>query len=67
MKKNDGVLCSVQSADRDEDHFKDPQDFDIYRDLSPEDTLGFGWAHIAARASGSRGPSLRKSSVSVLA
>ncbi|KAK5105733.1 hypothetical protein LTR62_002321 [Meristemomyces frigidus] len=43
MKKNDKLICSVQSADRDEDYFKDPSRFDMHRPLNPADTLGFGW------------------------
>lgn len=43
MKKNDGVICSVQSADRDEQHFENPDKFDMHRPLDAKDTLGFGW------------------------
>lgn len=43
MKKGDKLICSVQSADRDEEYFKDPNQFDIHRKVEPRDTLGFGW------------------------
>lgn len=42
MKKNDGVICSVQSADRDEDYFQNPDKFDIHRQLESRDSLCFG-------------------------
>jgi len=44
MKKNDSVICAVQSADRDEDYFAVPDKLDIHRRLlDPNDTLAFGW------------------------
>ncbi|KAI1261908.1 cytochrome P450 [Xylariaceae sp. FL1019] len=42
LKKGDGVICSVQAANRDEDVFKNPEEFNIHREMSPADTLGFG-------------------------
>lgn len=39
-----GVICSVQSADRDEAQYKDPDTFNIHRENSdPKDVLGFGY------------------------
>ena len=43
FKKGDGVICSVQSANRDEDRFHDAEKFDIHRKMSYEDSLGFGY------------------------
>lgn len=43
MKKGDKLICSVQSADRDEEHFAHPDRFDIHRQIEPKDVLGFGW------------------------
>ncbi|KAK7991445.1 hypothetical protein PG996_013503 [Apiospora saccharicola] len=44
LKKGEGVICAVQSANRDEGQFPDPDKFDIHRPgMRPEDTLGFGF------------------------
>lgn len=43
FSKGDGVICSVQSANRDEDKFKDPEKFDIRREFDYGDSLGWGY------------------------
>ncbi|KAL8718900.1 MAG: hypothetical protein Q9225_004025 [Loekoesia sp. 1 TL-2023] len=43
IKKGEGVICLVQSADRDETYFKKGVQFDIHHDYNPQDTLGFGY------------------------
>ncbi|KAL9598745.1 MAG: hypothetical protein Q9219_004303 [cf. Caloplaca sp. 3 TL-2023] len=42
IKKGEGVICLVQSADRDESFFKGGPQFDIHHEYDPQDTLGFG-------------------------
>ena len=42
IKKGEGVICSVQSADRDEYVFPNPDRFDIHRKIDPASILGFG-------------------------
>lgn len=42
MKKGDGIIASNQSANRDEEVFKDADKFDMHREW-PEKELGFGW------------------------
>lgn len=43
IKKGEGVICLVQSADRDETYFKKGIQFDIHHNYKPQDTLGFGY------------------------
>lgn len=43
LKKGDGVVCSVQAANRDKRQFEDPERFDIHRKMSEQDSLGFGY------------------------
>jgi len=43
IKAGEGVICSVQSADRDEEKWPEPNKFDIHRNASPKDVLGFGY------------------------
>lgn len=44
IPKGTGVICSVQSADRDEEKFPHPNKFDIHRNNpDPKDVLGFGY------------------------
>ncbi|KAL1581894.1 hypothetical protein WHR41_09339 [Cladosporium halotolerans] len=43
VKKGEGVICSVQAGNRDEDKFSDPETFDIRRHFDKEDSLGFGY------------------------
>lgn len=44
LKRGEGVICAVQSANRDGDKFPDPDRFDIHRPgMRPKDTLGFGF------------------------
>lgn len=43
IPKATGIICSVESADRDEDKFADPNEFNIHRDGDPGDILGFGY------------------------
>ncbi|KAI9699556.1 MAG: hypothetical protein M1820_007187 [Bogoriella megaspora] len=43
MKEGDGVICAVQSGDRDEDISPNPDKFDIHRKVDPESVLGFGY------------------------
>ncbi|KAI0147264.1 cytochrome P450 [Xylariaceae sp. FL1272] len=42
LKKGDGVICSVQAANRDDEMFKNPEEFNVHREMSTADTLGFG-------------------------
>lgn len=42
IKKGDGVICSVQAANRDENLFADSEKFDIHRKMDDTDSLGFG-------------------------
>ncbi|KAJ9618995.1 hypothetical protein H2203_008811 [Taxawa tesnikishii (nom. ined.)] len=42
IKKHEGVICSVQSGDRDEEKAPNPDEFDIHRKVPYEDILGFG-------------------------
>ncbi|QIW98332.1 hypothetical protein AMS68_003850 [Peltaster fructicola] len=43
LKPDERVICAVQSADRDEEHFDNPDSFNIHRTVRSEDILGFGW------------------------
>lgn len=43
VQKGESVICSVQSGDRDEDKTEKPELFDIHREYSGEDVLGFGY------------------------
>ena len=43
IRKGEGVICSVQSGDRDEEKTLEPEKFDIYREYDPKDVLGFGY------------------------
>ena len=43
LKKGEGVVCSVQSGDRDEDVSPQPDKFDIHRKRDPKSILGFGY------------------------
>ena len=42
IKKGEGVIASNQSANRDEEVFKNADTFDMHREW-PEKELGFGW------------------------
>ncbi|KAL8940052.1 MAG: hypothetical protein Q9216_003026 [Gyalolechia sp. 2 TL-2023] len=42
IHKGEGVICLVQSADRDETYFKDGAHFDIHHGYDAGDTFGFG-------------------------
>ncbi|KAI0188519.1 cytochrome P450, partial [Xylaria flabelliformis] len=43
IKKGEGVICAVQSADRDEAVTQKPDVFDVSRKYPAEDLLGFGY------------------------
>lgn len=43
IKAGEGVICSVQSADRDEEYYSAPDRLDIHRDHAKADVLGFGY------------------------
>lgn len=43
IKKGEGVICLVQSGDRDESYFENADRFDIHRNQDPRDSLGFGY------------------------
>ncbi|KAI0854535.1 cytochrome P450 [Xylaria cubensis] len=43
VKKGEGVICAVQSADRDEAVTQKPDVFDVSRKYPAEDLLGFGY------------------------
>lgn len=43
LQKGDAVICSVQAANRDEEKFTDPEQFNIYREMQNGDSLGFGY------------------------
>ncbi|KAL8786596.1 MAG: hypothetical protein Q9195_008153 [Heterodermia aff. obscurata] len=43
IQKGDGVICLVQSADRDESFFTKGTEFDIHHDYDTKDNLGFGY------------------------
>ncbi|KAI1323621.1 cytochrome P450 [Xylariaceae sp. FL0255] len=43
IKKGEGVICAVQSADRDEGATPRPEAFDLHRKYDPKDLLGFGY------------------------
>lgn len=43
IKKGEGVICSVQAANRDEEKFKNAESFNIHRNMSYEDSLGWGY------------------------
>lgn len=42
LKKGDGLICSLPSANRDEDVFVDPDRFDVTRDASAHLAFGYG-------------------------
>ncbi len=42
IRKGEGVICSVQSADRDQSFYEHPNRFDIHRKSHPGDVMGFG-------------------------
>ena len=42
IKKGEGIICLVQSADRDETFFQKGTEFDIHHDYDSQNTLGFG-------------------------
>ena len=50
IKKGEGVICAVQAANRDEDKFKDPESFNIWREMSLQHSLGFGWGQHRSQA-----------------
>jgi fungal nitric oxide reductase len=43
IKAGEGIICSNQSANRDEDVFPDPDTFNMHRKRGSEEALGFGW------------------------
>jgi fungal nitric oxide reductase len=43
IRAGEGVICSNQSANRDEEVFPDPDTFDMHRKRGSEEALGFGW------------------------
>ncbi|KAI9739598.1 MAG: hypothetical protein M1834_006316 [Cirrosporium novae-zelandiae] len=43
IKAGEGIICSNQSANRDEEVFPDPDTFNMYRRRGSEEALGFGW------------------------
>ena len=43
IKAGEGIICSNQSANRDEDVFPDPDTFDMNRKRGSEQALGYGW------------------------
>jgi cytochrome P450 len=42
IRQGEGVICSLPSGNRDEDHFTDPDQFDINRDASAHLAFGYG-------------------------
>ncbi|KAM0328964.1 hypothetical protein ACHAPQ_006964 [Fusarium lateritium] len=43
IRANEGIIASNQSANRDEDVFENPDDFNMNREWPAEDPLGFGF------------------------
>jgi nitric oxide reductase len=43
IRANEGIIASNQSANRDEDVFKNPDEFNMNREWPAEDPLGFGF------------------------
>lgn len=42
IKAGEGIICSNQSANRDEEIFPDPDTFNMYRKRGSEPALGYG-------------------------
>lgn len=43
IKSGQGVIVSIQSANRDESVFKDANNFNIHRERGQEESLAFGY------------------------
>lgn len=43
IQQGEGVICSVQSADRDEAFYDHPDNFDIHRSQATNEMVGFGY------------------------
>lgn len=43
IKAGEGIICSNQSGNRDEDVFSNPDTFNMRRERGSEEALGYGW------------------------